>query len=252
MHDHWVHLRLCMICGHVGCCDSSKNKHATKHFHSSRHPIMSRSSRANIGAGATLTNSSLNLLEWPSLPFSDWEATCDTVHMWTQIVGKTRLALSPPQNHWWHVPLYVTPRGLTTSPIPFGKLTFDVEFDFVAHQVAIRTSAGQRRSHPFVPAFRGGFLRGVHGLPSSAGDRCDDQPDARGVRRYHSVRRRSSSRFLRSGVRRAIPANTDPRRRSPEGVSLAIPRQVQPGAFLLGILRSVGDAFLRAALLRRL
>ena len=84
--------------------------------------------------------SSLSLTDWPSLPFSDWEATCDTVHMWTQIVGKTRLALSPPQNHWWQVPLYVTPRGLSTSPIPFGNRTFDVEFDFVGHQLAIRKS----------------------------------------------------------------------------------------------------------------
>jgi len=71
--------------------------------------------------------------------------------MWTQIVGKTRLALSPPQNHWWHVPLYVTPLGLSTSPIPFGKLTFEVEFDLVAHEAAIRTSAGQRRGIPLFP-----------------------------------------------------------------------------------------------------
>jgi hypothetical protein len=71
--------------------------------------------------------------------------------MWTQIVGKTRLALSPPQNHWWHVPFYVTPRGLSTSPIPFGKLTFDVEFDFVAHEAAIRTNAGQGRGIPLFP-----------------------------------------------------------------------------------------------------
>jgi hypothetical protein len=66
--------------------------------------------------------------------------------MWTQIVGKTRLVLSPPQNHWWHVPLYVTPRGLSTSSIPFGNLTFDVEFDFLAHQLVIRTSTGGGRS----------------------------------------------------------------------------------------------------------
>jgi hypothetical protein len=71
--------------------------------------------------------------------------------MWTQIVGKTRLALSPPQNHWWHVPLYVTPRGLSTSPIPFGNLTFEVEFDFVAHEAAIRTSAGHGRGIPLFP-----------------------------------------------------------------------------------------------------
>src|ERR1700691_1359874 len=95
--------------------------------------------------------SSLISPEWPSLPFSDWEATCDTVHMWTQIVGKTRLALSPPLNHWWHVALYVTPRGLSTSTMPFGKQTFDLEFDFVAHQLIIRTSTGGGRSIRLFP-----------------------------------------------------------------------------------------------------
>lgn len=55
---------------------------------------------------------------WPALPFEDWRKTCETLHMWTQIVGKIRLALTPPVNHWWHVPLYVNARGLTTSAIP--------------------------------------------------------------------------------------------------------------------------------------
>jgi hypothetical protein len=80
--------------------------------------------------------------EWPALPFQEWESTCDTLHMWTQIVGKTRLALTPLQNHWWNVTLYVTPRGLITSAIPFRHLTFDVEFDFVAHRLLMRTSEG--------------------------------------------------------------------------------------------------------------
>jgi len=80
--------------------------------------------------------------EWPSLPFGEWEATCDTLHMWTQIVGKTRLALAPLENHWWNVPLYVTPRGLSTSAIPYGHETFEVEFDLVAHKLLVRTSKG--------------------------------------------------------------------------------------------------------------
>ena len=71
--------------------------------------------------------------------------------MWTQIVGKTRMALAPPENHWWHVPLYVTPRGLGTSSIPYGPIAFDVEFDFVGHNVAIRTSAGGGHSIPLYP-----------------------------------------------------------------------------------------------------
>ena len=84
--------------------------------------------------------------DWPALPFAEWEATCDTLHMWTQIVGKTRMTLSAPLNHWWHVPLYVTPRGLSTSTIPYAGFTFDVEFDFVAHQLIIRLSNGGSRS----------------------------------------------------------------------------------------------------------
>ncbi|HEU0050414.1 MAG TPA: DUF5996 family protein, partial [Nitrososphaera sp.] len=71
--------------------------------------------------------------------------------MWTQIVGKTRLALTPLQNHWWNVTLYVTPRGLTTSAIPFGQTSFEVEFDFLTHQLSIRTSEGQTYSIPLFP-----------------------------------------------------------------------------------------------------
>ena len=89
--------------------------------------------------------------EWPSLSFSDWEKTCDTLHMWTQIVGKTRLALTPLQNHWWNVTLYVTPRGLTSSPIPFRQTSFEVEFDFITHRLSIRTSEGQAHSIPLFP-----------------------------------------------------------------------------------------------------
>jgi hypothetical protein len=87
----------------------------------------------------------LNSIDWPALPFRKWEATCDTLHMCTQIVGKTRMVLTPPLNHWWHVPLYVTPRGLTTSAIPLDGHCFDVEFDFVAHRLAMRTSGGEER-----------------------------------------------------------------------------------------------------------
>ena len=89
--------------------------------------------------------------EWPALPFSAWENTCDTLHMWTQIVGKTRLALTPLQNHWWNVTLYVTPNGLTTSSIPFRQTSFEVEFDFINHQLSIRTSEGRGHSVPLFP-----------------------------------------------------------------------------------------------------
>lgn len=89
--------------------------------------------------------------DWPALPFREWEGTCDTLHMWTQIVGKTRMALTPPLNHWWHVPLYVTPRGLTTSAIPLAHGNFDVEFDFLAHRLTVRTSEGEERAFGLSP-----------------------------------------------------------------------------------------------------
>jgi hypothetical protein len=88
---------------------------------------------------------------WPTLPVNDWRDTCETLHMWTQIVGKTRLALAPMENHWWQVPLYVTPRGLTTSAIPNGERTFAVEFDFIDHHLNVRTNDGATRTLPLVP-----------------------------------------------------------------------------------------------------
>jgi hypothetical protein len=83
---------------------------------------------------------------WPDLDWEQWKDTAETLHMYTQIVGKTRLALTPLQNHWWNVPLYVTARGLWTLPMPTpdGKL-LDVEFDFLAHEVVCRTSLGDLR-----------------------------------------------------------------------------------------------------------
>src|SRR5689334_8361293 len=75
---------------------------------------------------------------WPSLPLDAWLDTYQTLHMWTQIAGKIRMTLSPKLNHWWHTTLYVTPRGLTTSPVPSGLGVFEIEFDFIDHQLGIR------------------------------------------------------------------------------------------------------------------
>ncbi len=79
---------------------------------------------------------------WPPLPLQEWAPTCATLHMWTQIAGKVRLALSPRVNHWWEVPLYVSARGMTTSPIPYGERVFEIEFDFLDHNLRIRASDG--------------------------------------------------------------------------------------------------------------
>jgi hypothetical protein len=83
---------------------------------------------------------------WRALPLSAWADTYATLHMWTQIVGKVRLALSPHVNHWWGVPLYVNARGLTTSPIPYQKGVFEVQFDFIDHRLEVTTSSGETKS----------------------------------------------------------------------------------------------------------
>ncbi len=88
--------------------------------------------------------------------------------MWTQIAGKTKLALTPLENHWWNVVLYVSPRGLNTGPIPFRQEFFEVDFDFVAHKLSIRTSEGNEHGMGTVPALCRGFLQRVHGLPALA------------------------------------------------------------------------------------
>lgn len=87
---------------------------------------------------------------WPNLPLAEWQDTCETLHMWTQIVGKTRLALAPMVNHWWQVPLYVSARGLTTSAIPFNGRSFQVDFDFIDHNLLVRESGGGTRGIPLI------------------------------------------------------------------------------------------------------
>ena len=88
---------------------------------------------------------------WPPLPLAEWRDTCDTLHLWTQIPGKVRLALSPYVNHWWEVALYVSARGLTTSPIPYDGGIFEIMFDFIAHQLIIETSIGERKTIALEP-----------------------------------------------------------------------------------------------------
>jgi len=85
---------------------------------------------------------------WPELRWEDWSATAETLHMWTQIVGKVRLALSPLQAHWWNVPFYVSARGLNTSAMPYGTDFLEIEFDFVNHQLLFRTSTGLSAYQP--------------------------------------------------------------------------------------------------------
>jgi hypothetical protein len=103
---------------------------------------------------------------WPDLAIPKWEESALTLQLWTQIVGKSRLMLAPRMNHWWQVPLYVTARGLGTSPIPYGWRAFEVEFDLIAHRLELRASDGARDGFPLadaetVAAFHARYFEGL-------------------------------------------------------------------------------------------
>jgi hypothetical protein len=116
-----------------------------------------------VSTAASLTTA------WPRLPLDDWQPTYATLHLWSQIVGKTRLRLSPKQNHWWHCTLYVTSRGLGTSPMPYGERTFEIDFDFLDHQLVARTSEGESRAMPLVPRTVAEFYGEYRALLGSLG-----------------------------------------------------------------------------------
>ena len=106
---------------------------------------------------------------WPALPLDAWQDTLATLHMYAQIVGKVRLALTPVINHWWNVPLYVTARGLTTSRIPYADSSFELRFDFLRHQLVLETCDGILKSLPLTPRPVAGFYREVMSMLHEAG-----------------------------------------------------------------------------------
>ena len=106
---------------------------------------------------------------WPRLPLAQWRDTCATLHMWTQIVGKVRLALAPLVNHWWNVPLYVDACGLTTSLIPYRGRAFEIQFDFLRHTLLLETSEGTVRTLPLESCSVADFHRAFMGMLRAAG-----------------------------------------------------------------------------------
>jgi Family of unknown function (DUF5996) len=106
---------------------------------------------------------------WPALPLDSWKDTYATLHMWTQMVGKVRLRLTPLVNHWWNVPLYVTTRGLTTSRIPYGHRAFEIWFDFKRHQLVLETSDGILKTLPLAPRSVADFYQEFMAMLRSAG-----------------------------------------------------------------------------------
>jgi hypothetical protein len=114
--------------------------------------------------------------QWPALPWSEWAATADTLHMWTQIVGKTRLALTPLQNHWWNVPLYVTAHGLGTSAMAYGDDVLDIEFDFLKHELHFRLGSGPALAVPLRAQSVKDFYKEYLGCLASLGVRVKINP----------------------------------------------------------------------------
>src|SRR4051812_32786450 len=106
---------------------------------------------------------------WPAFPFAEWKETGATLHMWTQIVGKIRLGLAPWTNHSWHVTLYLTARGLTTSPIPYGRRVFEIRFDFIDQTLRILTADGDTKEIPLQPKSVAAFYREIMGAMTELG-----------------------------------------------------------------------------------
>jgi hypothetical protein len=125
-----------------------------------------------------------NEMLWPPLPYDAWKDTCSHLHLMTQIVGKVRLAQTPWVNHSWHVALYLTARGLTTGPIPHGNRIFDIAFDFIAHELHIRTSDGGERRYKLLPQSIASFHASVMDalrvlkVPVEINDHPNEIPDA--------------------------------------------------------------------------
>jgi hypothetical protein len=113
--------------------------------------VLAKPTQANHEVPVTPATTVASHETWPELSFAAWKDTCQTLHLWTQIVGKIRLAQTPWLNHSWHVTLYVTPRGLTTSPIPHGSRAFELSFDFVDHRLRVQVDDGTSGEIPLEP-----------------------------------------------------------------------------------------------------
>ena len=133
---------------------------------------------------------------WPELPYAAWADTAATLQLWTQVVGKVRLALTPWLNHSWHVALYVTARGLTTGPMPEGARQFQIDFDFIDHVLWLRTSDGHFRQLMLKPTPVAEFYADVMIALEELGIAVKIKHHAVRDRRLHSVRPRHQARIL--------------------------------------------------------
>jgi len=177
---------------------------------------------------------------WPALPYGDWRPTKETLHRFAQIVGKVRMALVPPRNHWWHVTLYVSAHGLTTGPMPYGDIWVEIEFDFVVHQVVVRTSDGRTarialRDRVQCARFYAELFAALHDVgvdvailgrpydlgdsPPFADDRLHDSYDADAVERFWRILRRTDE--VLAGFASGFTGKTSPTQLFWHGFDLA-------------------------------
>ena len=168
---------------------------------------------------------------WPSLALDAWQATYATLHMWTQIVGKIRLAQTPWTNHSWHVTLYVTPRGLTTGSIPYGARAFQIDFDFIAHELKLQSNDGGAAGFPLGPQSVAVFYRRLKEEMTKLDLEVKINLKPNEVLNVFIRSRRNNAAYERSTPTiLAVILPSDAIFKNAERVSSAS----QPGAFLLG------------------
>ena len=186
---------------------------------------------------------------WPILDYAAWRDTAATLQLWTQIVGKVRLALTPWLNHGWHVPLYVTARGLGTSPIPLGGEIFEIEFDFIAHRLDRSHQLGSRATGSALePQAVADFYRRVIELLGGLGVAVRIDRDAERDRRRDALLPRTAIHSAYdAGAAHALLARAGAGRSRLQALPQPLPRQGEPGALLLGQLRPRGHTLLGPA-----
>jgi hypothetical protein len=196
------------------------------------HPVVAEGVEGRSGVMERVVAQNADV--WPPLPLEQWKDTCGTLHMWTQIVGKIRLALTPLINHWWNVPLYVNARGLTTSPIPYSNMPFELSFDFLDHQLVLHVSGGLRKVFPLTSMSVSDFHKEVMRMLLSSGIEVKiwrmpvEVPDPNPVRRgscAYYLRSRSGAEVLENSAERTVPLRR---------IQVEVPWQMQPHSFLLG------------------
>jgi hypothetical protein len=173
--------------------------------------------------------------QWPSLPLDAWRDTQATLHLWTQIVGKVRLARAPWINHSWTATLYVTPKGLTTASIPYGARTFQIDLDFIHHLLVIQASDGRTGHFKLEPQSVAQFYARLMGEMRKIDLDVEIHRKPERDSRPYPVRPRRGALRLRSRVRQSLLADSRPGRSCVQRVSVAVHRQEQPRALLLGL-----------------